>query len=194
MRANPPKKTRKNTKLIILVVALAIIAGVALAIYIYKNQPQNSSSSSNPMRPTPSEQQGTTKNPSSNSQSSSTDQKQQAADNEANTKPGGGNTGTPSSPAFSSDNISFTTQTNNNSLVIVTRLQAFSGSGTCTVALKNGDSSVTESAQVIYQEEYSSCAGFSIPLSKLQQTGTWNITLSVTTPAGTFTKTGTYSR
>lgn len=194
MRATPPKRTRKNTKLIIFVVALAVIAGIALATYIYKQQPQNASTSSNSTQTKPSDQQGNQKDPATNGQSSDSDQKQQAADDEANNKPSDGSAVTPNSPTFSNDSISFTTQTSNDSLVVVTKLQSFSGSGTCTIALKNGSSSVTESAQVIYQEEYSSCAGFSIPLSKLQQSGTWNITLSVTTSKGTFSKAGTYMR
>ena len=186
MRATQTKKSKKN---IIIILVLIIAVGAIATALIYNHQSKTSRSSK---QSTLSSQENDN-TPTSSGTNSDTEQKQQAADDE--TKNNSNNSpATPSNPSFSDNNISFTTQNTNGSLVVTTKLQGFSGSGTCNLVLKNDDSSVTESAEVIYQEEYSSCAGFSIPLSSVQRSGTWNITLSVTTNSGTFSKTGIYIR
>jgi cytoskeletal protein RodZ len=190
MRAIQTKKNKRSTIVVILVLIIIVAAGITAAIFVYKQQIKESPS---PQQPASSGRQENNSNSSTaNGQSSDTEQKQQAADDEAKNTSNG--TTSPSGPSFSDSNISFTADASNNLLVITTKLQAFSGTGTCTLELKNGDLSVTESAQVIYQEEYSSCAGFSIPLSKLSKNGTWSLKISVTTPSGTFSKIGTYVR
>lgn len=52
--------------------------------------------------------------------------------------------------------------------------------GTCNLTITNDASSYTQSADIIYQPDFSSCAGFSIPQNKLGP-GEWTIKLSVTT-------------
>lgn len=68
----------------------------------------------------------------------------------------------------------------NNSVTVFTELHNFD-SGTCNLTVTNADKTVTQSAGVIYQPEFSSCAGFSIPISQLGK-GIWSINLTVSTP------------
>jgi cytoskeletal protein RodZ len=72
------------------------------------------------------------------------------------------------------------------SVTIISKLSNI-GSGTCTLSITNGQRSVTKSAEVIYQPEYSTCAGFSIPLSELGG-GLWNMKLSVSYSGKILTK------
>ncbi len=55
--------------------------------------------------------------------------------------------------------------------------------GTCMLRVTNGISQTEQSAQVIYQPEFSSCAGFSIPVTELG-TGRWNISITFTPTSG----------
>jgi hypothetical protein len=73
-----------------------------------------------------------------------------------------------------------------NQAVITTKLYGYSD-GTCSLNIQNDGHTYTANAQVIYQAEYSSCAGFSVPTNTLY-TGTWNISLSVTSGGITQTK------
>jgi len=99
----------------------------------------------------------------------------------------GGTEATPT-PAPSSDNISLTTrQESNNTVTVLTKLTNFSN-GTCALTVSNGTKTVTQQAAVIYQSEFSSCAGFSVPISQLGS-GSWSIKLDVTSAGTTSTKT-----
>lgn len=73
--------------------------------------------------------------------------------------------------------------TSSNSLIIVTTLKGFA-SGTCNLSIKNGDKVYDTQVQIIYQPEYSTCAGFSVPLERLG-VGSWSITLTATPTGGT---------
>lgn len=65
----------------------------------------------------------------------------------------------------------------NNSVTVFSKLFNI-GSGTCNLTVVNGNNSASQQAEVIYQSEFSTCAGFSIPIAGLGS-GTWTITLSV---------------
>lgn len=68
-------------------------------------------------------------------------------------------------------------QESNGSITVFAKLYNVSN-GTCNLTVKNGAKQNSQSASVIYQAEYSSCAGFSIPTSALGS-GNWDINLSV---------------
>lgn len=78
-------------------------------------------------------------------------------------------------------------QASDNTVTVIAKLAGY-GSGTCKLSVSNGTHSITQQADVIYQPEYSSCAGFSVPVDQLG-TGTWDITVSIITDAGTGSKT-----
>lgn len=62
------------------------------------------------------------------------------------------------------------------SVTILTKLTGFAG-GNCDLTIANGSKTYTSSAAIIYQPDFSSCAGFSVPIEKLGN-GQWQITLN----------------
>lgn len=98
------------------------------------------------------------------------------------------NTNTTPLPDTTSDDISITTKRESNGgLTILTQLTNYSD-GTCNLLIKNGVDEYTESAPVIFQPNYSTCEGFSVA-SNVVPSGTWEITLSVTSKGITNKKT-----
>jgi hypothetical protein len=83
---------------------------------------------------------------------------------------------TPSQPADSS--IELSARKEADSTVTVTTKLPGVAAGTCTLEITNGTKSASKSAPVIYQPEFSTCAGFSIPVSEVGS-GTWAITLKL---------------
>jgi hypothetical protein len=89
------------------------------------------------------------------------------------------NTSGPTSQPSDDTSISLSArQESNNSVTVVTKLYGYS-SGSCQLQVTNGDQTESQSAEVIYQSQYSTCAGFSVPTGKLGA-GTWNIKLTTT--------------
>lgn len=78
-------------------------------------------------------------------------------------------------------------QEDNNTVTVFTKLYNY-GDGTCELTVTNSGTPVLQYADVIYQAEYSSCAGFSVPIEGLGQ-GTWNITVKVSSNGTSGTKT-----
>ena len=70
-------------------------------------------------------------------------------------------------------------QESDNSVTVLTKLSNVA-SGTCTLTITNGSADYTDTAQVIYQPSFSSCAGFTVERNGLGP-GEWSIKLSVTT-------------
>lgn len=69
-----------------------------------------------------------------------------------------------------------TKQENNNTVTIFTELQGYN-SGSCELTVTNAGKTTTQAAPIMYQPEFSSCAGFSVPIDALGK-GNWNIKLS----------------
>lgn len=69
-------------------------------------------------------------------------------------------------------------QESDNSVTVLTKLSAVPD-GTCTLKISNGSKTYTQTAEVIYQPNFSSCAGFSVNREKLG-TGEWIIKVAVT--------------
>jgi hypothetical protein len=131
-------------------------------------------------RPTQSQANGPT--PEQQKQQSQTyaQQKQQTIENPPQTT-------TPTPETVSTTAISLTTQPGTKgSLTVFTNLGAI-GNGTCTLTIANGSTTKTYTAQVVYQPQYSICAGYSIPVSDLGA-GTWHLHLAVTSNGGTASK------
>ena len=76
------------------------------------------------------------------------------------------------------DNIKLTAKQDGTNVTISSQITTI-GDGSCALSIKNGSKTYTASADVIYQPSYSTCAGFSVPVSELED-GTWTITVSVT--------------
>jgi cytoskeletal protein RodZ len=106
-----------------------------------------------------------------------------------NTGPKEGNAGT-YTPPTNSDNITLTAkQTDDQHVLVTTQLKGYSD-GSCTLTLANGSQTSTQTAPVIYQSQFSTCAGFQVPVSSVGS-GKWSITLSVVSGGITTTKSTT---
>lgn len=127
-------------------------------------------------------------------------EKQQKADNEAkkdfieNTNEDGSSAkDTPApdpTPSDGEDNpVKLSVRTEpNGTVTALTQLGSLSG-GTCTLQVTNGTNTVSKIAPVIYQEQFSSCAGFSLASADKTSlgTGTWQFALSVSSGGNTYT-------
>lgn len=93
----------------------------------------------------------------------------------------------PSTPSASDQSITMSArQESNNTVTVFTKLYNYS-SGSCNLTVTNGGQTNTQTATVMYQPEYATCAGFSVPVSGLGS-GTWNINLKVISNGATTTK------
>lgn len=71
-------------------------------------------------------------------------------------------------------------------MVITTKLYGYSN-GSCQLSISNGTRNIVRQAEVMYQSQYSTCAGFSVPISELGD-GTWKIKLDVISGGVTLSK------
>lgn len=81
-------------------------------------------------------------------------------------------------------------QESNGTVTVFTKLYGYS-TGICKLDVTNGTKSTSQTAEAMYQPEYATCAGFSVPISSLGS-GSWLIKLSVTNDGVTKDKTITY--
>ena len=81
-------------------------------------------------------------------------------------------------------------QESNETVTVFTKLIGYS-SGTCELVATNGDKTSTQTASIIYQREFSSCAGFSLPISPLGK-GLWTLKLTATSTGLSESKTISY--
>ena len=123
------------------------------------------------------------------------EQRQQEAKAAANTKKqlidsqkDGPGSNTPASDSTQSSTVDLSAkQESNNTVTVFTKLAGYS-SGSCVLVLTNGSKSTTQTAAIIYQPEFSSCAGFSVPIDLLGK-GDWSLTLTVTSNGTSESKT-----
>lgn len=82
------------------------------------------------------------------------------------------------------ENIELSANKEGREVIIIVKLKerGFSD-GKCTLTVSANSKSISQSAIIIYQPEYSTCSGFSVPLSDLGG-GTWNISVSITPTGG----------
>jgi hypothetical protein len=111
-------------------------------------------------------------------------QKKQATINSQTNSSTGGDKSAPNSSTnytapTNPDNIVLSAQqSSSDAATITTKLYSYSD-GQCELTVTNSGAQYKKSAPVIYQSEFSTCAGFNVPVSSLGP-GTWNISLSVT--------------
>lgn len=101
----------------------------------------------------------------------------------------GDNTGTYTPPA-NSNGITVVAMQSNSQVIVTTKLVGYSD-GTCNLSITNGAKTFSQSATVIYQPQYSTCAGFTVPVEQLG-TGGWTINLTVTSGGITTTKSAAF--
>jgi hypothetical protein len=85
-------------------------------------------------------------------------------------------------PDVVSTTLNLTATQSDNRVTVLTKIHGVSA-GSCTLAVANSSKTTEQTVQIIYQPEFSSCAGFSLPVSAVG-TGTWNITVKITSDKG----------
>lgn len=86
----------------------------------------------------------------------------------------------------SSDIVLSTQRESDGSVTILTQLKNYSD-GVCTLTINNGSSTYTQNAPVLYQDNFSTCAGFNVPSNTVAH-GIWQISLVVTSKGMVNTK------
>lgn len=99
----------------------------------------------------------------------------------------GGNDSNPPAEPTSNDITLSTRREADGSVTILTELKNYSD-GTCNLTITNGIAKYTSTAAVLFQDTFSMCEGFSVP-SNAVPSGTWQITLAVTSKGKVNTKT-----
>ncbi len=157
---------------VLIIAALAILEKTGVTNFIHAN----SNGSSEISGPSKAEEAQQTKDSAS--------QKQQYLDG---TKSDPVASGSNTSSASSATSLTLSASQDNNTVTVLTKIQGVS-EGTCSLTITNGTNVSSQTAQIIYQPEFSSCAGFSVITSTLGK-GSWNISLSVNSAGGsTLTK------
>lgn len=85
-------------------------------------------------------------------------------------------------PPTSPSSLVLNALTSGDDVVITSKVTDYPN-GTCSLTITNGEKTRSYSAPVLYQPEYSSCQGFSIPKTDLGS-GTWSFTLTITSSSG----------
>lgn len=88
-------------------------------------------------------------------------------------------------PPQDPENIQIDAKQEDSSVTISTRLTGYSD-GTCSLLITNGSRTSTKTAQVVYASQFSTCAGYSVPVSEFGA-GMWSLKLTVTS-GGTTTE------
>lgn len=98
-------------------------------------------------------------------------------DNQSSEKGNESHTTSPSNTLVGKIDIS-ASQEDDGSVIVSTKLYNIS-SGTCSLVVSNGTKSWSKIVSVIYQPEFSTCAGFIVPTSSGLGPGSWSIVLDV---------------
>lgn len=172
VRSNNRKKSSRSRLLVISVaVTTVVLLLVGLELGHVTNFVHGPSAVSDTTGPTPEQKQ--------QAAAVDADTKKDAIENPAEPKP---------SSLPTSDTVSLSTRKEANGTVTVFTNLGSITDGSCTLTVTNGSATTSQTATVIYQPEYSICAGFSIPVSSVG-TGNWTLKLDVTSGGVTASKT-----
>lgn len=151
-----------RSRILYITVLVLLVLGGAVAVYIWrpKTGQQDYTSEAGPSV----EQQAA-------QQKAATDQKQDFVE----TPPPASET--PTTNTATNQSVELTAkQENDGTVTIYTKLFGFAR-GNCSLKVTNKSVAYEATAGIMYQPEFSSCAGFSVPVTKLG-TGTWSATLT----------------
>lgn len=170
-----------SKKLLLIIGGLVLLSGAGIAVTHIFNTPRETVAITNQKK---------------SSQIDAAKKKQLVEDNSSSTgsaasKPDQAASSSPTTykAPDSADSIKISTSQNGGTVTISTQLYGYSD-GTCNLVVTNASKSFSSTANVIYQSQFSTCAGFTIPVSQLGS-GNWNIQLSVTSQGVTNTNKAT---
>jgi hypothetical protein len=170
------KKTKKHTnKPAFIVLGCVILAGLVIFSYQWRHNKKSAVSSG----PTAAEiKQSSDIDAANKKQSITSSQTKNTTSGTKGQEPTSSTTSPSSTPPTTPVKIDITSkQESNGTITVSTKLYGIS-SGSCTLQANNGSKSITQTATVIFQPEFSTCAGFSVPKTALGS-GTWNIVITV---------------
>ena len=171
------RNTRKKTRLlkfVIILASLLLLVG-ALVIVLEKTKVTNFIKLSNSV----TENTGPTKEEAATQKKNEiTDKEKFVNTTDQNGQPMSGSNTTPSPTS----NLTITATQDASSVTILSKIYNVS-SGTCKLVVNNSEKTTSQSAQVIYQPQFSSCAGFSVPVGSLGS-GIWSISVTVAPGSG----------
>lgn len=170
------KKTPRKKKLILWIIVV-IVSLFGVLIYLEKSR--TTDLVKNPF----SSPTGPTKEQKAQEQKVNSDAKGGFLDSQYSSNPEQTPTNTPSStPVQSTSNLELNAHQEGPNVVTTAKITGVVG-GNCVLTVNNLGRTYSQTAEVIYQPEYSSCAGFGIPVSSVG-VGTWSISLQVNGPGG----------
>ena len=172
------RKRQSTRKFWLLGSIIILIAGVAAGFYIFSHHTDNSIDG------------GQKKYNQAKKEAVVNNGGVPVTDNNPGSTSKGNTPSTPYTPPTSDSGISVTPSTANGAVTIKTKLVGYSD-GTCTLTITNGEKSTIQTATVIFAPNFSTCAGFTVPISTIGS-GIWNIHLSVASGGTTTSKTTTY--
>lgn len=162
-------KSHNNTKKIsILAVLIVFLATTGTFLVWSSTQKTRDNEQSSSSTPTEAQQK--------ESATSNANEKQQFLDNEAKQKDSTGETPQPSKPPTNQD-VDLAARTEGENVIITSKITTLQ-SGTCTLRITGGPTPFSQQAAIIYNPEFSTCAGFSINKQSISAS-TWTITLEV---------------
>ena len=170
MKYSNYKSSPKATLIWIVSICLLVAIAAAGALYAFGFGPFSNNTTSDNPEPTAAELE--------KQQKTSNDNKKEFAESTKDIELPGVDPETPSSP----DTITITPSKDAGIVTLKTQLQGYA-SGECSLTATNGGKTMSETAPILYQPEFSTCAGFSIVIDNLG-TGTWTISLDVTPSGG----------
>jgi len=88
-------------------------------------------------------------------------------------------------PVASQASITSAAQSPDSKEVVVQTRIVGEGWSDCTVTFQQGAATVTKTAGVLYQREFSTCKGFAVPASEFPTAGQWSVLLEVKNTNGT---------
>ena len=177
----------KKRLTVIISIGLALIAAGGYGAYI-ATRPAPLPTLSD--EPTPAQKQTQHKTDTATKESFLDNNNDHNADNTKDTSQQRTTQAQPAPVPASAKHIELSAEQSSETVVVTTKLreQGFS-SGQCVLTITSSGQRSEQHAAIIYQPEYSTCAGFSVPARSLP-TGTWHISLAVTPRGGkTLTKT-----
>lgn len=177
------KQMSKKTRNIIIISALLVVLAGSSAFTYYQfnktsNDTPNYSSSDTPnktpAKQTPSKDVNNTKTadkPSSDNTNSKTKETPQYSNQDGSAST--------SASTSSTGKVSFSAIQNGSNVRVNVTIHQLWSSGTCTLSITNKSTSTSKKAAIQTMPSYSTCQGFSIPVSELGA-GVWKINLTVT--------------
>jgi len=165
MKVSQTNRKSRKTIISIVVSAIVLIAIGSISNALLSNRENN---------------QGIIDQSQSNADVDGTDSKQELVENE--------NENEAETPQLD-PSIEMSLSQSSQQVAVSTKLYDYSD-GNCTLKVTQAGNEYTNTAPIIFQAEFSTCAGFSVPVSELG-TGTWNVLLTVESAGKSTNKSGT---